>query len=57
MILNLDPDFEPKQNFKENIKRDNVDLSNENVFADIALEGYYVRVIKFLILLFFKIFF
>jgi len=45
MILNLDPDFEPKQNFKENLKRDNVDLSNENVFADIALEGYYVRVI------------
>uniref|UniRef100_A0A914NUT2 Uncharacterized protein n=1 Tax=Meloidogyne incognita TaxID=6306 RepID=A0A914NUT2_MELIC len=46
MILNLDPDFEPKQNFKENLKRDNVDLSNENVFADIALEGYYVRALR-----------
>uniref|UniRef100_A0A915MBM8 Uncharacterized protein n=1 Tax=Meloidogyne javanica TaxID=6303 RepID=A0A915MBM8_MELJA len=46
MILNLNPDFEPKQNFKENIKKDNVDLSNENVFADIALEGYYVRALR-----------
>uniref|UniRef100_A0A915M309 Uncharacterized protein n=1 Tax=Meloidogyne javanica TaxID=6303 RepID=A0A915M309_MELJA len=46
MILNLDPDFEPKQNFKENIKRDNVNLSNKNVFADIALEGYYVRALR-----------
>uniref|UniRef100_A0A1I8BHT0 DUF4200 domain-containing protein n=1 Tax=Meloidogyne hapla TaxID=6305 RepID=A0A1I8BHT0_MELHA len=43
MILNLDPDFEPKQ---KNIKKDNNDLSNENVFADIALESYYVRALR-----------